>query len=187
MKNIPKYLITKDFRFHPLNIFNADQHQGKCQRKICQWILEKWNQKPSFSKFVNSETNLIRYSEKHISHTTLVKYVLNTKSEKMMIFPYHQGGFQILLWKMVKEWSRPFCNIFFFFGLFFTAETFREYKSANNSTLQDRDAQKTTFWDVIHFCLNNSRLLKVRIWLSPSCSQGVSISWDMNGEVESHY
>lgn len=69
----------------------------------------------------------------------------------------HLDEFQTLLWKMVKERSRLFCNIFFLFN----CRNFQRVQISNHSlTLQDRNAQKITIWDVTCFHLNNSRSLK---------------------------
>lgn len=71
--------------------------------KICQRILEKKDNTHSFSIFVNSETNLIRYSERHISHTTLVKYVFKNKLEEKMIFLYASGWISNLIMENGKR------------------------------------------------------------------------------------
>lgn len=65
---------------------------------------------------------------------------------------------------------------------FLIAETFREYKSANNPpTLQGRDQQKVTFWEVTCFCLNSSRPLMVHVW--PTFPRGSFLeNGDMNGK-----
>jgi len=59
IKNIPKYLIAKIFQISSL--ISKIYLIQTSTKKICQRILEKQKQEPSFSKFVNSETYLISY------------------------------------------------------------------------------------------------------------------------------
>lgn len=55
-------------------IFNTDHHQGNLQRKLIRNVCGKT--KTSAFQFFEPETNLIKYAEKHIDQTTLVKYAL---------------------------------------------------------------------------------------------------------------
>ena len=103
------------------------------------------------SKFVIPKMNLSRYSEKYISHTTLVKCVLKNKSEKMIFSHASRWISNLIIENSVKEWSTLLVTFF----LFNCRDFQRVHISKWFPYFTDRKPQKVTFWEATCFCWNS--------------------------------